>query len=217
MRKCRLLLISLIVFLLTGCSGTYNITLNQNLTVNEKIDFNMKDTGGIYDRAKELFINNNIDEKKYKIVQKDNEVNIKYEENYDSIEDYVLNSVLYKQLFDEIYYSKEDKKIDFTTSSKLKLDSNNQDNIINDYNVDLLKIVFKTPLDVYSTNSDETYKNEYTWNITSKTTEKEIIISLDPTNKELNYKYIVVIGLIIIISVISLIILLRRFRGVNKL
>ena len=64
MKKIKLLIFISILFLLTGCSGSYDVTLNQNLTVDEKAKIDLKDTGGIYEKARELFINNDIDEKK---------------------------------------------------------------------------------------------------------------------------------------------------------
>ena len=216
MKKIRLILLVSILFLLSGCSGTYDITLNQNLTIDEKVTLDVKDTGGIYEKAKQLFINNNIDEKKYKVVQKDNKVSITYNESYDSIEDYVLNSILYKQLFDDINYTKQKNKIEFNTIGKLKLDSKNQIDIINDYNIDLLLINFNTDLKVYETNADESYEGKYTWRLTSDTTEKEIKIQLNPTNREFNYKYIIVLVLIVLVSLFFLIRFLRKIKRSSK-
>ena len=210
MKKIKLLIIISILFLLTGCSGSYDVTLNQNLTVDEKVKIDLKDTGGIYEKARELFINNDIDEKKYKVVQKDNKVSVTYNESYESIEDYILNSVLYKQLFDDINYTKQKNQIEIKTAGKLKLDSKNQIDIINDYNVDLLQINFNTNLKVYDTNADESYDGKYTWKLTSDSNDKEIIIKINPTNREFNYKYIIVISLIVLISVFFLIRFLRK-------
>ncbi|MBR2713006.1 MAG: hypothetical protein IKE73_04790 [Bacilli bacterium] len=216
MKKCKLLLLFSILLLLTGCSGSYKVTINQNLTIDEVAKLNIRDNGETYDKAKNLFESNNIDKKKYKIVQKDEKVSITYKEKYDSIEDYVLNSVLYKQLFNEINYTKQDKEIAINADTKLKLDSKNQENIINDYDINLLQITIETPFEVYSSNADEQYKNKYTWVLTSKSTEKSISISLNPTNKEYDYKYMIIIGIIAIISVIFVIKVLKKILNSNK-
>ena len=91
MKKTRIILLLILLLLMTGCSGTYNIKINENLSVEENVDLTIPSTNDAFDRTNKLFSDNGIDSKKYDVVASDDNVKISYSEKYDSIEDYLVN------------------------------------------------------------------------------------------------------------------------------
>ena len=217
MKKIKIFILIIVAFLLCGCSGKYTLKINSDSTLEEIVDLKIIDDGNTYSKTMNLFEKYDVDNDNYTIIRNDDGIRIKYNEKYKSLEDYILNSKLYSQFFDNINFTRNDNVVDIRTSSKLKLDSNDSENIVNDYNVSSLKINIETPLQVIDNNADKVSNNKYTWNLSSKDTEKSIMISFNPINKSDNYIYIIVISLIGFIIFIFIMIFLRRIKKENKL
>lgn len=217
MRKFKFIAILLFVLLLSGCSGTYNLKINEDLTINESVDLTIDVSDGTYDSTLKLFEDNKIDESKYKIVTSDDEINIKYNEDYDSIEDYILNSKLYKNFFDTIYYTNDRRKITLSTNGYFKLQNNKSNYIVNDYDVSLIQINIETPYKVVENNAELVNKKIYSWSLNKNTTSKNIDIVLDINNKSNSYVQIIVLSLIGLIVLSSLIFILLRLKKGQKI
>ena len=187
MRKFKFIAILLFVLLLSGCSGTYNLKINEDLTINESVDLTIDVSNVAYDSTLKLLEDNKIDESKYKIVTSDDEININYNEDYDSIEDYILNSKLYKNFFDTIYYTNDRRKITLSTNGYFKLQNNKSNYIVNDYDVSLIQINIETPYKVVENNAELVNKKIYSWSLNKNTTSKNIDIVLDINNKSNSY------------------------------
>ena len=211
MKKYKKLLLLILVLLLTGCSGSYTIKVNDDLTIKESLNVTLENRDGLYDKAKKLFDENEIDEEKYEITQSSDKLMIKYTEDYSSFLSYIIDSKLYKQLYKDKDFDQDKSSISFAANSKFKLDSNNSSNIINDYNISLFQIILDTPFDVKYNNADEVYNNKYTWNLNSSTTEKEINFTMSNTYTSSNYIYIIVIILISMIVIGFVIYFLSKF------
>ena len=211
MKKYKKILLLILVLLLTGCSGSYTIKVNDDLTIKESLNVTLENRDGLYDKAKKLFDENEIDEEKYEITQSSDKLMIKYTEDYSSFLSYIIDSKLYKQLYKDKDFDQDKSSISFAANSKFKLDSNNSSNIINDYNISLFQIILDTPFDVKYNNADEVYNNKYTWNLNSSTTEKEINFTMSNTYTSSNYIYIIVIILISMIVIGFVIYFLSKF------
>ena len=96
--KLKKVLLLLLVFLLTGCSATYNVTLKANSSVQENAEIKINDTEDNYSRILKLIENYNISTKNYKISRDSENIVITYNKKYNNIENYVLNSFLYKHI-----------------------------------------------------------------------------------------------------------------------
>lgn len=217
MRKFKFIAILLFVLLLSGCSGTYNLKINEDLTINESVDLTIDVSDGAYDSTLKIFEDNKIDESKYKIVTSDDEININYNEDYDSIEDYILNSKLYKNFFDTIYYTNDRRKITLSTNGYFKLQNNKSNYIVNDYDVSLIQINIETPYKVVENNAELVNKKIYSWSLNKNTTSKNIDIVLDINNKSNSYVQIIVLSLIGLIVLSSLIFILLRLKKGQKI
>lgn len=217
MRKVKVLLLILGIILLTGCSGNYNITINEDLSVNEELDLKIKQGDKVYENTLKLFDDNNISNKKYKVVASNDTVSIKYKEKYNSIEEYLLDSKIYKNLFDNVNYNNDRKKIDISTSAKFLTNNTDSEYIIDDLDISLLQINVKTPYEVFDDNADVKTKDMSTWKIEEGMKSKSIKFSLD-INKNKSAKYqIFMISLILGIVVFSIAYLVYTFINKQKM
>lgn len=194
MKKIKYILILIIVLLFTGCSGNYNLTFNKDLSLTEELNVNIDNKENTYETTYSLFEKAGIDPDKYEILIVEDKVRIKYKEKYSSFEKYYLDSKLYKMLFENIEYKKDNKGMVINTKSILKLDDKDNQNIINSYDISDLKINISTPFSVNDSNADSIKDNTYTWILNSKDTYKDISI-------DFSYQQDNVYGLIMLIAI----------------
>ena len=174
MRKIKFILLILLVFIITGCSGNYNLTFNKDLSVEEELNILIDNKDDAYEKTYSLFENAEIDTDKYEILIVDDKVKIKYKEKYSTFGDYYLNSKLYKTLFNDIEYTLDNKGITISAKNSLKLDDQNNQNIINSYDIENLNINISTPFYINKSNADSIKDNTYTWSLNSNDTYKNI-------------------------------------------
>lgn len=217
MKRIKVFILLIGLFILTGCSGNYNIKIDEDLSVTEKAEIYLANKPYLYDRTLKVIKDNKIDKKNYSVTQTSDSIKIVYKEKYDSIEDYILNSKLYKQLYDEIMYDKNNNELLIKTESKMKLDSTGVDSIVNDYNVSLLQINIETPFRVLSNNSDSSYNNTYTWNLDSNINTKKIELDIKLETKNQRIKQIIVLSLIGFIFLGFIIVTLRKIIKPRKI
>ena len=144
-----------------------------------------------------LFENADIDADKYDIMLKGDKVRIIYKEKYKSFEDYYLNSKLYRLLFKELELNRTNSGMFINTESNFKLDDSNNQNIINSYDIDTLKINITMPFNVIENNADEVKDDTYTWVLNKNNTYKNIRARYDYENDRVpSIVLMVVIGVI---------------------
>ena len=194
MKKIKYILILIIILLFTGCSGNYNLTFNKDLSLTEELNVNIDNKENTYETTYSLFEKAGIDPDKYEILIVEDKVRIKYKEKYSSFEKYYLDSKLYKMLFENIEYKKDNKGMVINTKSILKLDDKDNQNIINSYDISDFKININTPFSVNDSNADSIKDNTYTWILNSKDTYKDISI-------DFSYQQDNVYGLIMLIAI----------------
>lgn len=203
MKKVKVLVLLIGILLLCGCSGNYNVNINEDLSVNEELNLKIKQGEKVYDNTLKLFDDNDISPKKYKVVAANDVVTIKYKEKYDSLEEYLLDSKIYKNLFDTVNYNNNRNKIDISSTAYFLTNNTDSEYIIDDLDISLLKINVKTPYEVFNDNADSKVKEVSTWNIKKGMKTKSIKFSLD-INKNKSSKYqILMIMLILGIVVFS--------------
>ena len=197
MKKIKYLLLIIIVLLFSGCSGNYDLTLNKDLTVDEKLDLYVLNKSDVYERTYQMLEEAGISEDDYNIVIIDDKMRITYNQKYDSFEDYYLNSNLYRVLFEGIEYSKDNKGMSISASSVLKLDDEGNQNIINSYEFEDLKINIKSPFKVNKSNADEIKDNTYTWNLNSNDTYMNIRVDYSyKNNNSISIVMLILVGIV---------------------
>lgn len=214
MKKIRIVLLLLIMLLVTGCSGTYNLNIDKNLKVKEELNVTLENEASSYEKLDSLLKSKKVDEKEYKLVTKENDLKVTYKHEYDSIEEYLLESLLYKQLFDNISYNTD--RVDYTLEANNIFNLNNT-KLDNSKNIKLLQINVTTPLYIIDENSDTNSENTYSWTIDNNTKEKDIFINFSIKDKKLNNGTIIVICSFVLSVLIILIILIKRLLETKKI
>ena len=216
MKRVKILLLFVVMLFLTGCSGTYNLKINSNLTVDESINILIPEEKTTYDNTVKIFKDNKINKNKYKVVKTDNKVKIEYKESYSSIEDYIINSKLYRNLFNNIDYKNTDNEIKLSTESKLDLSGKNSNYIVNNNDISLLQINVESDYKVINNNADKKEKKVYTWVLNSNTNNKKISLALDIKHKKNDYIQKIVLLLIATISIFGVITVLNKIKKSDK-
>lgn len=207
MKKIKVLILLIILVLVSGCSGTYDLNINKDLTISEELNVTLEGEASSYDKINQLFKSNNIDEDKYKIVIEENNLNVTYNESYDSIENYLLKSFLYKQLFSKISYNTDRKEFSLEASNIF----NNTNPKLNYSNsIKNLRINVNTPLNIVDENSDLSNEDTYTWTIDDTTKEKNAYIVFDVKSRVLTT------GSILVITSFALVFIILIGMGIKK-
>lgn len=216
MKNIKKIIILLFVIILTGCSGTYNLKFNDDLSIKEELNVEIPSTEENKQKTLDLFKNNKINNKKYSIKSSNNRLKIKYSEEYISIEDYIVNSNLYHLLFDSISYDKTDKYIEVEAKNALDL-KNNSIYKVNNYDISLFQINLESTHKILSSNYDQKEGNIYSWTIDENTKEKEINFKISTDYYKNRIVYLVPLIIIGLVMVISFIYLYNRIRKTNRL
>ena len=218
MRKLiKILLVGILVILITGCSGNYNLKINEDLSLEEELDITIPNNNDTYQKTLNIFENNEIDKDKFSVTKSENVVKINYKDKFSSIEDYILNSKVYPQLFSNIQYNKKDNIIDLTINENIKLKNN--DNNLNGTNLndlDVIQVNVTNPFKVYDSNAELVNEKVYTWTIKNSDVEKKIQIQFKQTLDQFPLRAVVVGSVILLVIIIFGIILLRRYKKVRR-
>lgn len=205
-----------VIIILTGCSGNYTLKINKNLSLDESLSLTIPNENDAYHKTLKIFQDNKIDKDKYKVVIESNEVNINYKEKYSSIEEYILYSKVYHQLFNKIQLNKNRDYVDIYTKEFINQNKNNiyGNNLTN---LDYIQVKIQNPFKVKLTNADSINENEYTWDITNEDTEKLIYMQFKPTNEKFPYRSLIVGLMITIISTIFIIIRFKKYKDSQRI
>lgn len=218
MKKIKVLLILFVVILLSGCSGTYNLKIKDDFSIDENLNIKIENKDDdTQEKTKRIFESNNVSKDDYKITVTDEYITIDYKESYKSIEDYILNSKLYTQLFDSIEHKYSDGILSLNTSSKMLLKDNGSSSLYNNYDISLLQVNIETPFNVKKTNADIENEGVLSWTLNKNITSKKIMVDYDVTGSRSKVKDIIIISIITIILVGSIVVLIIRFYNARKL
>lgn len=215
MKKIKIIIIVLLMFVLCGCSGEYNLTFNEDLTLKEELNVTIDNNNDNFEKTYNIFEKADIDPNKYEIITKDNDILITYTEEYTTLEEYLLNSHLYHVLFNDINYKKDNVGMKLETESNFKLDDTGNDELVNSYDIDNLKINIKVPFSMNKSNEDSKSNDIYTWELNKNDTYKKI--SMDFSYKKASVLSIVLLITISVIVLAFLALLARNFIKTSKL
>lgn len=216
--KFKYLLLLIIILMTAGCSGNYNLKINADLSIDEKLELSIDNEDNLYEKTLKIFEENNINKDKYDVSISSGKILIEYNDKYSSVEDYILNSKIYPQLFNKIEYHKTRKYIDLYTKENLKIKNNyNVENGTNLTDFDVLQVNIENPFNVNYSNSDIVSDNIYTWSIKKDDINKTIRMQFKPNFNKFPIKPVVVGSLIIIISAILIFNLIRKYKKSQRI
>jgi len=218
-KRLKIFIISILLILVTGCSGNYNIKINDDMSIDEELYLTIDSSNNAYTKTLKIFKENNIPEKDYEVVLSDNNVRITYNKKYDSIEEYLLNSKVYHELIDEIQFNKSNNYIDLYVNQKLKVSNDNgiKMNGTNLVDLDVLQINIENPFDVNFSNAEIVNDNVYTWTIKKGDTEKKIQMQFKPSLNIFPYKQVAVLSTVIVCILIIIFTIYGRYKKRQKI
>lgn len=217
-KKLKIFIIGILLILVTGCSGNYNLKINDDMSIDEELYLTIDNTNNTYTKTLKIFRENNIPEKDYEVVLSDNNVRITYNKKYDSMEEYILDSKIYHELIDEIQFNKSNDYIDLYVNQKLKLSNDNiKSNGTNLVDLDVLQINIENPFSVNYTNAEIVNDNVYTWTIKKGDIEKKIQMQFKPSLNVFPYKQVAVLSTVIICSLIIIFTIYGRYKKRQKI
>ena len=218
-KKLKIFIIGILLILVTGCSGNYNIKINDDMSIDEELYLTIDSSNNAYTKTLKIFKENNIPEKDYEVVLSDNNVRITYNKKYDSIEEYLLDSKVYHELIDEIQFNKSNDYIDLYVNQKLKLLNDNviKTNGTNLTDLDVLQINIENPFDVNFSNAEIVNDNVYTCTIKKGDIEKKIQMQFKPSLNVFPYKQAAVLSTVIICSLIIIFTIYGRYKKRQKI
>lgn len=218
-KKLKIFIIGILLILVTGCSGNYNLKINDDMSINEELYLTIDNSNNAYTKTLKIFKENNIPEDDYEVVLSDNNVRITYNKKYDSIEEYLLNSKVYHELIDEIQFNKSNNYIDLYVNQNLKVSNDNgiKMNGTNLVDLDVLQINIENPFDVNFSNAEIVNDNVYTWTIKKGDTEKKIQMQFKPSLNIFPYKQVAVLSTVIVCILIIIFTIYGRYKKRQKI
>ena len=217
MKKCKLVLLIIILLSLTGCSFEYNIKVNTNTITEENVIYIANTNKNNIKQEVENLVNNytgptnSLGMYEQSVVEKNNEFGMSYKKTYDELKDY-NHSLSFSICYDSYKLIKEKEKIVISTSKEFKC--------FNKYKeLDNVTVNINSELEVESSNADEVNGNVYTWNINkSNANNKPINLVLKPNTEKIENKKEISVFLLVLLAFIlfGIIILLIRLKGKRK-
>lgn len=229
MKKLKIFIFLCLVLLLSGCSVEYDLTLNDDFTVSEKvvaIEKTKRMEALTKQKGKQavnylynMFKRNGED---ITLTSRDDDYNTYATAiiSHDDINDYA--SKFSSDVFDNINVTKDGNIITFSTTQKELLSSDTNYSLL----YDDITVNITIPFEVTSNNADKVNGNTYTWNIKKDSDYKTIEFSYKEGNKKdevninvnnetynIHYGVIIVIGLVIIIGSIVLFVYIKNKKN----
>ena len=211
--KVKFLIIFMLIMITTGCSGNYNLKINADLSVDENLELTIDNENDAYEKTLKIFEDNKIKRDNYDVNISSNEIQISYNDKFESIEDYILNSKVYPQLFSKIEYNKTNKFVDLYTTENMKIKNNyNENNGSNLTDLDVIQVNIENPFNMISSNEDIINDHTYTWSIKKDDEQKNIHMQFKPSFNKFPLRPVIVGSLIIIVSIFLIYNLLKKYR-----
>lgn len=229
------IIILLIPFLLTGCASvSYNLNIERNLSVIEEV--NISATKDYFNSfymnlpitiVKEAYNNEELmgplknNNYKYELKNPvDSYPSVYSFKKYNSIDEYIENTVYKGQVFNEIFVNNDDNLVTITTKDYIRyLLDDSSGNIDSRFPISNLNINIKVPYVVTNSNADKVDKvtNTYTWYTAEETLDKNINITFDKNKLYIyNLSLYISLSIIVIITIIGLVLIIKAIKKNKK-
>lgn len=228
--KKKIIIFLLLMIVSTGCKVKYNITINEEGTVNETVlatrsaDFFAEYKNSSVGRVVSLMLKPHLDtlnEKKYVvdnyITSSDSGVIVK--KDYSNLKDYSNNTIFLSQYSDKINYSEDGDKVTISTTGVFSHSDQDQTK----FPVSDAAISIKVPFKVTNHNADSVVDDTYTWIFDEKDNEERTITLTYDKSKVVgknNFWPIVAIAILIIVAIVGFVVVnnIRKNReSVNEI
>ncbi|MBR3117347.1 MAG: hypothetical protein IKF36_05720 [Bacilli bacterium] len=232
MKRIKVLLVLLLVLITAGCSVEYELTINKDNSVSEKVV--------AIDNTERLLVNTNLNEKdavnylyqmfdrdglstKISYVSKDGNTVATVTGNHNTLQDYVDNFT--SDLFSNAELVEDGDKVTLVFNQVARLGKDNSRSLI----YDNITVRIKVPFKVLDHNADEARYGVYTWNIKENDNLRTLSITYDKGNMRdeqkitignfsfsIKYQYIAFTILGLIVAAIIIIVIINNRKN-NKM
>lgn len=221
----KIIYLFLLTIFISGCTATYELKINNDLSVNETIIglesekfYNQfyDNKRKVADKVKSIF-NEYINQNEYIIseVEEDSLYGLSISKHYANFKEYLEKSIIYIPYFNKLDIIDKNGKIIISLNDKIIDDS-----FSNRYVVDDGKISIIVPFKVTKHNADnyDMLTNKYTWNFDlTDRTKKNIYIEFDK-NVLINHIYLYIVGIaFLILIIICLSVFIKKNIKRNKI
>ncbi len=232
MKRVKLIILSITILFLTGCTVNYNIEIEEDTTLKEYVE--LKEHRSAFYNSEimdgQVLINNMIEEEiphltrmgyNYKNSYLEDYVYVDLNNTYDSFNDYITTSEdVYTQWFETLNVIETGTIVEFEAVDFLPYSPGN----INKYDAENVNINIIVPFAVSSHNADRVSviedKIAYTWTIDEETTDKTINIVYDTSKKaKTSWTFEIIIGILVLAIAIAIYISQKKqkFDKINKI
>ncbi len=232
MKKLKILIITICIIFLTGCTVDYNIEVNKDTTISESFSADEHKSAFTHTQIMEanIVVNNMVEREmerleeigyNYKLTMDDENVITTFTNSYLNFNEYISKAQpTYTQWFDTINVVENGDIVEFHATDFVPFSTANPSKyIVNDLNINLI-----IPFEVTSHNADATAiidnKIIYTWNIDEDTTSKEIKINYNVAkDAKTSWTFELIIGILILAIVIGIIVYrkIQKTDEINKI
>ena len=227
----RVLIILFLILIVSGCRVNYDVKINKDLSVNERVIASEK-TDRLKSRTNldinqsvsylyKIYKTKNMGEDEYSITSADNTTSVVVNNSYNSIEEYSDN--FKTDIFEEsnIYEDNNHIIIDINQNALINSKASNR------YVYDEIEVTFELPFEVINNNADKVNNNKYTWYIKADSDEyKRILLEFNGEKIkntalfnfgdkyfDIGYEYLVLVGAVVILGIIIFIVYLKNKKN----
>ena len=228
MKKIKYVLIAFIIIFLTGCNVEYDLDINEDKSVSEKV-IATENTNKMESWTKSkgsqsitylynLYKRDGVSDVKTSV--KDKNTTAVVTKSHSNIEEYAQD--FSSDIFDEVEVTKKDGVVSFTASQTKMLGGTSSYSPL--YDEVIVKI--RIPYVVVDNNADSVNRNVYTWNINKNEGLKTINFTYKEDNKvnslnvkindktyNINYGIIVLSGIIVLLLIIFIIVSIKNKKN----
>lgn len=224
MKRSLLVILFLSLIFCAGCTANYTITIDEDGKVEERLSakedeeffkkYPHSSKGLVISYMLEPYIDD-LNSNNYNVDSSITKTNggVVITKKYNSIEDYIEKSIIYRQFTDEIKLTRNGKEISISSKGKFSHSDQNQQLIP----VDKASITIELPFKVSEANADSEEDNTYVWNFDEKEEKvreiKLIYNSSKKMNKKIDLTILIVLGVLGVILVIGFIVYNRIMLG----
>ncbi len=220
MRKFKIFCLICCMFLLSGCSAEYNLTI-KNSTMEEDIN-------AIFDKATESELANRMEGiRRTAFYNYDTRENEYYDFTKRETDDNIILNYSYQYTGNDLYKSEAAsrcyyKRIVNVTDDVITINTDNQVACLykdGDREIDSITVNIRTALTVLENNADKVNGNTYTWYINDKNyTNKPIYIKIEKERYQESFtsQVISIIVILIIVVIIGILIYFKALRRRKK-
>lgn len=215
----KIVILLFFIFLITGCNVKVDLTINENLEVNEIISmggteelfktYYQTTPSTVIDNLLKSWDGNKILSENNYLYRKsvsDNFKGIIAEKKYVSLDEYINTSIFYNQMYEKILYNTNGDLITFKLENLLP----DAQQVIGRVNITSFALKIKVPFKVTDSNADRIDKetNTYIWHVAKYKGKENVILTFDKSmmyeGKSYNILLITFISVIIVFVILIL-------------